>query len=65
MTVFVVISQPDGDWDHQASFLGVFSTLRAARVVAKGWKAAVIATEVDVPPTTHDYARDNTQGRVE
>lgn len=36
MTVYVLILQPDLDWDHQADFMGVFSTKEAAWAAATG-----------------------------
>lgn len=37
MTIYLAIVQPDGDWDHMADVLGVFSTRQLAKDVLKGY----------------------------
>jgi len=59
MKVYVAIAQPDGDWDHLATLLGVYSTRKAAERRAKSYDeryARVKECTVDVDLDTKEYA---------
>lgn len=60
MTIYVVIAQPDGDWDHQATLLGVYTDEATAKARAYGWKDAVIVKcDTDADLDTGMYAMTN------
>lgn len=55
--MFVVLAQPDGDWDHLATLYGVYSTIeKAAKRVEKASEAHIIEVEVDQDLDPSKYA---------
>lgn len=49
MTLYVVIQQPDGDWDHHASVDSVWDDEKLANIR----RAYLAATSPDWPAETH------------
>lgn len=61
MKIYIALVQPDGDWDHQADFLGAYSSLKLAEDALRGMRdtCEIYAVDIDARVTL-----DNTRSFI-